>query len=387
MSRFIPVGQKRLTNICVVRYKRFGKRFEVACYKNTVIAWRNKVETDIDEVLQVHTIFADVDRGVLAKREDLIEAFGTDEEDHICVEILNKGEFQVSEQERQMQLDGIVKDVASRVTDMCLNPETQLPYPLATIERCMRETLHFAPNTNRSAKQQALQVVRQLQTSAAIPIMRAQMHLRLMLPTAKVEKAQQALHALGGEGEGGERLQLLEESGALGEAHAESTGVDCLADPGLYRTIADVASANGGTLQVVALKAQVDGAEKAASRRLLDEPVARPRTGLTLAPPSEPASRSPAVEAGKMASADAGTATTRKGGRDSADAAVRRAERMFKLNLRNAEGGDPVAQLEVGRAYLRGNGIEADNEQAREWLQKAAQQGVNAAKEHLQAPV
>ena len=56
------------------------------------------MEIDIDEVLQAHTIFADVGRGVLAKREDLVEAFGTDDEDVICVEVLNKGEFQVSEQ-------------------------------------------------------------------------------------------------------------------------------------------------------------------------------------------------------------------------------------------------------------------------------------------------
>ena len=88
MSRFIPIGQKRLTNICVVRYKRAGKRFEVAAYKNTVIAWRNKVETDIDEVLQVHTIFENVDKGILAKREDLLEAFGTDDEDVICIDVL-----------------------------------------------------------------------------------------------------------------------------------------------------------------------------------------------------------------------------------------------------------------------------------------------------------
>lgn len=36
-------GQKRLTNVAVVRYKEMGKRFEVACYKNTVINWRNGV--------------------------------------------------------------------------------------------------------------------------------------------------------------------------------------------------------------------------------------------------------------------------------------------------------------------------------------------------------
>lgn len=36
-------GQKRLTNVAVVRYKKMGKRFEVACYKNTVVNWRTGV--------------------------------------------------------------------------------------------------------------------------------------------------------------------------------------------------------------------------------------------------------------------------------------------------------------------------------------------------------
>ena len=36
-------GQKRLTNIATVRFKKMGKRFEVACYKNTVFNWRSGV--------------------------------------------------------------------------------------------------------------------------------------------------------------------------------------------------------------------------------------------------------------------------------------------------------------------------------------------------------
>jgi len=33
-------GQKRLTNIAVVKLKKNGKRFEVACYRNKVADWR-----------------------------------------------------------------------------------------------------------------------------------------------------------------------------------------------------------------------------------------------------------------------------------------------------------------------------------------------------------
>lgn len=35
-----PAGQKRLTNIAVVKYKKGGHRFEIACYKNKVGDWR-----------------------------------------------------------------------------------------------------------------------------------------------------------------------------------------------------------------------------------------------------------------------------------------------------------------------------------------------------------
>ncbi len=58
---------------------------------------------------------------------------------------------------------------------------------------------------------------------------------------------------------------------------------------------------------------------------------------------------------------------------------------MFKLNLRNAEQGDPVAQLEVGKAYADGKGVPQDVQKGREWLQQAAQQGVNAAVVRLEA--
>ena len=42
MSIFTPTNQIRLTNVAVVRMKRGGKRFEIACYKNKVLSWRDK---------------------------------------------------------------------------------------------------------------------------------------------------------------------------------------------------------------------------------------------------------------------------------------------------------------------------------------------------------
>lgn len=38
-----PANQIKLTNVSVVRYKKGGKRFEIACYKNKVREWRTGV--------------------------------------------------------------------------------------------------------------------------------------------------------------------------------------------------------------------------------------------------------------------------------------------------------------------------------------------------------
>ena len=40
---FTPTNQVKLTNVAVVRLKKAGKRFEIACYKNKVMSWRSKV--------------------------------------------------------------------------------------------------------------------------------------------------------------------------------------------------------------------------------------------------------------------------------------------------------------------------------------------------------
>jgi ribosome maturation protein SDO1 len=429
MSRLQPVGQKRLTNICIVRLKRGGKRFEVAAYRNTVVAWRNGVEKDIDEVLQVHTIFANLDKGILAKSEDLIEAFGTDNEDQVCVDILNKGEFQVSEQERQMQVDALFRDVATRVSDMCVNPETQRPYPLSTIERAMREELHFAPSLNRAAKQQALAVIKQLEAADVLPIARARMHVRLVVPAERLAGAQAALRALRGDAEAapaadadsagapgggassGRGAQSAAPSSAPPSSAAEaklsigpsettaagSATLTCHADPGLFRALSELAKEMGGSLQVIELKASgaVDASHGSATADAA--PAAAPSAAL---PPTAPPSAVPAAGtsgASGASGAGGGDATTEGGaarggaaarapassGRSDADA--KRAERMYKLNLRNAEKGDPVAQLEVGKALLDGRGVDVDVAKGREWLEQAAQQGVKAATSRLEA--
>ncbi|KAJ6818713.1 ribosome maturation protein SBDS [Iris pallida] len=174
-----PIGQKRLTNVAIVRLKKHGLRFEIACYKNKVLSWRSGVEKDLDEVLQSQTVYMNVSKGVLAKATDLIKAFGTDDQSKICLEILDKGELQVAGKERESQLSSQFRDIATMVMNMTINPETKCPYTNSMIERLLHE-IHFAVDPNKSSKKQALEVIRKLQEH--FPIKRAPLTLRFMVP-------------------------------------------------------------------------------------------------------------------------------------------------------------------------------------------------------------
>ena len=41
--QFTPVNQIRLTNVAIVKMKKCGHRFEIACFRNKVLSWRSKV--------------------------------------------------------------------------------------------------------------------------------------------------------------------------------------------------------------------------------------------------------------------------------------------------------------------------------------------------------
>lgn len=69
------------------------------------------------------------------------------------MQILAKGELQVSEKERQTQLEAMFREIATIVTDKCVNPETKRPYTVGVIERAMKD-VHYAVKPQRSAKQQ-----------------------------------------------------------------------------------------------------------------------------------------------------------------------------------------------------------------------------------------
>ena len=236
----LPTGIKKLTNIAVVRLKKHGVRFEIACYKNTAGAWRDGFEKDIDNVLQTTQIYNNVSKGVFAKEEDLLKAFGSADEKVVARLILETGEVQVSDKERKNTFDNIFRDAVNVLVDKCVNPETNRPYPPGMIERALRE-VHFQVDPTKSAKQQALAALPRLQK--VFPIKRAEMRFRLTVPTLDLASA---------------TLDMLANENATIEKQTECEIV-CTADPSVYRALDKFAKETSVQLEVVTMAVMEGG--------------------------------------------------------------------------------------------------------------------------------
>lgn len=246
-----PSNRQQLTNVAVVRLKKSGQRFEIACYKNKVISWRKKIDTDLDDVLQAHTVFINVSKGQTAKNEDLIKAFGIEDQTKICVEILEKGELQVSDKERHQHLDNLFKEIATTVADKCVNPETKRPYTVTLIEQAMKDA-HYNVKPNQNAKQQALEVIRTLQTSGQLPIERAEMKLRLSIPVKEGKKIKEKIY----------KLVKNVDSEEYDSAFLEMA---CTIDPGCFKeleTLVGSETKGKAQIEVQSFKVTAEGEEK-----------------------------------------------------------------------------------------------------------------------------
>ncbi|KAH6782583.1 sequence-specific DNA binding transcription factor [Perilla frutescens var. frutescens] len=237
-----PIGQKRLTNVAVVRLKKHGNRFEIACYKNKVLSWRSRVEKDLDEVLQSHTVYTNVSKGVLVKSKDLVAAFGTDDQTKVCLEILEKGELQVAGKERDSQLSSQYRDIATIVMQKTYNPETQRPYTISMIERLMHD-IHFAVEPNSSSKKQALEVIRELQKH--YPIKRSPMRLRLTVPEQNMPSVMEKINGWNS------TIVSRDESGS-------QLSVICELEPSFFRDCDALVRSLQGRLDILAVNVHLD---------------------------------------------------------------------------------------------------------------------------------
>ncbi|KJY01228.1 shwachman-Bodian-Diamond syndrome protein [Zymoseptoria brevis] len=299
-----PSNQIKLTNVSLVRMKKGKKRFEVACYKNTVTSFRAGNETDLDNVLQIPNVFLNVSKGQVAPNDDLKKAFPGMTRDEIVLEILKKGEIQVGEKERSQELERVHKEVIEIVAGRLVDPKSKRVYTTGMIEKALdqlssksghagraagkgagaeggdrsksRDQSTAATDsgsntparsnaeadaeakaverakwtgvvTTRSAKSQALDAMKALIAHQPIPVARARMRLRITCPTTVLKQTVKSAPKSEGEeattGTVKDKILSLVEQVESQDVMGEEWECVGFVEPGSFKTLSDFISA------------------------------------------------------------------------------------------------------------------------------------------------
>jgi len=240
MALKLPVGQKRLTNVAVVRMKTHGIRFEIACYKNKVLNWREGIEKDIEEVLQTETVFTNVSKAIIAKEKDLQKAFGTVDLLEICKKILKDGDVQVSDREREVHMEGLWKDIVQIIVERCVHPQTGRQLTAPTVESALKST-GFSVQPDQAAKRQALKAMETLEAKMPESFARAKMRLQMICPEsllASIRKHVVEVCAAKIESESHNAGASAEESQKAPAANGDAVArITFVCDPSQYREL------------------------------------------------------------------------------------------------------------------------------------------------------
>ena len=140
-------------------------------------------------------------------------------------------------------------DIATVISNKCVNPDTKRPYPVSIIEKAMKEC-HIAVKPNKTSKQQALDTIGKLK--ANLPIERATMKMKICTPLKASTKIRKYLSK--------QNVKVESE-----DKDGDSMVIVVSASPGLYRDIEQIVrdeTQGAGSLELLCLVEVRDDEEK-----------------------------------------------------------------------------------------------------------------------------
>jgi ribosome maturation protein SDO1 len=130
----------------IARVEKAGEKFEVLVKPDAVARVRDGKEVDLLAELAVDQIFRDAHKGSKASEEKMGEIFGTTEPLAVAKAIIQKGEIQLTTEQRREMQEAKRKQIVQYIAANAINPQTGAPHPPQRIEIAMEEAkVHVDP--------------------------------------------------------------------------------------------------------------------------------------------------------------------------------------------------------------------------------------------------
>lgn len=135
-----------LEDAIVAKLESHGETFEILLDPKAIDLIKQGKKVDVMEFLAVEDVFKNANKGTRPAEDKIKEAFGTDDIKAIAERILEKGEVQMTAEQRKEMLDVKRHQVITYIAANAINPQTKLPHPYVRIELALDEVkFHVDP--------------------------------------------------------------------------------------------------------------------------------------------------------------------------------------------------------------------------------------------------
>jgi len=130
-----------LDEAVTARLESHGQRFEVLVDPDAALAIkRGEFDGDLEEVIAAEDVFEDASRGDRPPESALEEVFGTTDPMAIIPEVVERGEIQITADQRREMQEQKRKQLINKIARNAVNPQMDdAPHPPERIERALEE--------------------------------------------------------------------------------------------------------------------------------------------------------------------------------------------------------------------------------------------------------
>ncbi len=178
----------------IAKYEVKGHRFEILVNPDLALKVKEGKEVNMDDLLIGDYIYKDARKGLKASPETLREVFGTTDLNKIVIEIIRKGEIQLTTEQRRKIIEEKKKQVINLIAKNVIDPKTKLPIPPKRIENAM-EQARVSVDPFKPAELQLEEIVSKI--ARYIPIKIAKAYLAVKIPPQYSGKAFRILSNFG----------------------------------------------------------------------------------------------------------------------------------------------------------------------------------------------
>jgi len=135
-----------LDDAIVARLESHGETFEILLDPTVMDILKQGKTVDLAEYMAVEEVFKNSNKGTRPAEDKIKEVFGTDNISEIAKKIIEKGEIQITTEQRKEMLDAKRQRVITYIAANAINPQTKLPHPHVRIELALEEAkFHVDP--------------------------------------------------------------------------------------------------------------------------------------------------------------------------------------------------------------------------------------------------